>query len=111
VYGEEEEKATNRGVLLPRWNSVMTLVRLADMYSVGELVILQSLLEGSGIHYVVRHANMSSLYPGVPALTPQVYVEARDLARAEHLLNRLRTEVREVSDECADARQPFGFGL
>ncbi len=94
-----------------RRHAATTLVRLADMHSVGELVILQSLLDGSGIRYVVRHANVSSLYPGVPALTSQVYVEARELARAEHLLNRLRLEVREVSDERGEARQPFGFGL
>ncbi|HJT22042.1 MAG TPA: DUF2007 domain-containing protein [Nitrospira sp.] len=102
----------NRGFSQPshRRNPATTLVRLADMYSVGELVILQSLLDGSGIRYVVRHANVSSLYPGVPALTPQMYVEARDLPRAEHLLNRLRLEVREVSDESAKASQPFGFG-
>lgn len=80
----------------------MGLVRLTEPYNVGELVILQSLLDGSGIQYVVRHANVSSLYPGVPALTPQVYVEAGDLPRAEHLLGRLRLEVREISEEIAE---------
>src|SRR5262245_7095763 len=75
-----------------------SLVRLTEPYSVGELIILQSVLDGSGIPYVVRHANMSSLYPGVPALRPQVYVEKRDLPRAEYLLGRLRLEVRDVSD-------------
>ena len=79
----------------------MSLVRLTEPYNVGELVILQSVLAGSGIHYIVRHANMSSLYPGVPALTSQVYVEECDLPRAEHLLNRLRLEVRVVSDGVA----------
>ncbi|HEU4686303.1 MAG TPA: DUF2007 domain-containing protein [Nitrospira sp.] len=75
------------------------LVRLGEAYSVGELAILQSLLEGSGIPYVVRHAHVSSLYPGVPALTPQIYVDEREIGRAERLLGRLRLEVRDVSDE------------
>ncbi|MBA5865904.1 MAG: DUF2007 domain-containing protein [Nitrospira sp. CR1.3] len=77
----------------------MSLIRLAELYSPGELLMLQSLLDGSGIAYVLRHANMSSLYPGIPALTSQVFVEERELPRAEHLLDRLRLEVRDVSDE------------
>jgi hypothetical protein len=77
----------------------MNLVRLAEPYSVGELVLLQSLLEGSGIGYVIRHANVSSLYPGVPGLNSHVMVEERDYARAEAILQRLRLDVREVTGE------------
>lgn len=80
----------------------MGLIRLAELSSPGEIAILQSLLDGSGIAYVLRHANVSSLYPGIPALTSQVFVEERDLPRAEHLLGRLRLEVREVSEEIPD---------
>ena len=80
----------------------MNLVRLAEPYNPGELMMLQSLLDGSGIEYVMRHANVSSLYPGIPALTCQVFVEEKDLPRAEHLLGRLRLEVREVVDEIPD---------
>ncbi|HLZ35638.1 MAG TPA: DUF2007 domain-containing protein, partial [Nitrospira sp.] len=65
----------------------------------GELVMLQSLLEGSGIEYVIRHAHVSSLYPGVPALNSHVMVEEEDYPRAELLLQRLRVDVREVSGE------------
>jgi len=77
----------------------MNLVRLAEPYSVGELILLQSLLEGSGIAYLIRHANISSLYPGLPGLTSHVMVEARDYARAEKILQRLRLDVREVTGE------------
>ena len=74
----------------------MSLVRLTDPYNMGELAILQSLLKGCGIDYVVRHANVGSLYPGVPELNAYVMVEERDLPRAEQLLSRLRLDVREV---------------
>lgn len=74
----------------------MSLVRLAEPYNLGELAILQSLLGGCGIEYVVRHANVGSLYPGVPELNSYVMVEERDLPRAERLLSRLRLDVREV---------------
>ena len=74
----------------------MSLVRLAEPYNLGELAILQSLLGGCGIDYVVRHANVGSLYPGVPELNSYVLVEERDLPRAERLLSRLRLDVREV---------------
>jgi len=53
----------------------MNLVRLAEPYNIGELILLQSLLEGSGIAYLIRHANISSLYPGLPGLTSHVMVE------------------------------------
>ena len=61
----------------------MNLVRLAEPYNVGELILLQSLLEGSGIAYLIRHANISSLY----------------YPRAEKILQRLRLDVREVTGE------------
>ena len=77
----------------------MSLVRLTEPYNIGELVMLQSLLEGSGIEYVIRHAHVSSLYPGVPALNSHVMVEEEDYPRAELLLQRLRVDVREVSGE------------
>ncbi|MGE5712051.1 MAG: DUF2007 domain-containing protein [Nitrospira sp.] len=77
----------------------MSLVRLTEPYNMGELVMLQSLLEGSGIEYVIRHAHVSSLYPGVPALNSHVMVEEEDYPRAELLLQRLRVDVREVSGE------------
>ena len=74
----------------------MSLVRLAESYNMGELAILQSLLSGCGIDYVVRHAHVGSLYPGVPELTSYVMVEEHDLPRVERLLSRLRLDVREV---------------
>jgi hypothetical protein len=77
----------------------MNLVRLTEPYNVGELILLQSLLEGSGIDYLIRHANVSSLYPGLPGLTSQVMVEERDYPRAEAILQRLRLDVREVTGE------------
>jgi hypothetical protein len=77
----------------------MSLVRLTEPYNMSELVMLQSLLEGSGIEYVIRHAHVSSLYPGVPALNSHVMVEEDDYPRAELLLQRLRVDVREVSGE------------
>lgn len=79
--------------------SFTSLVRLAEPYNLGEQVMLQSLLDGSGIEYLVRDAHMSSLYPGIPALTSKIFVDERDLPRAEHLLGRLRLSVREISDE------------
>lgn len=80
----------------------MNLVRIAEPFTPGELVMLQSLLDGSGIEYVLRHANVGSLYPGIPALTSQVFVDERDVPRAEHLLSRLRSELREVPQATPD---------
>jgi len=77
----------------------MALIRLPEPYNLSELAILQSLLDGSGIAYVLRHAHAGSLYPGVPGLTSQVLIEERDLPRAELLLHRLRITVRDVSEE------------
>ena len=77
----------------------MNLVRLTEPHNVGELVMLQSLLEGSGIAYLIRHANVSSLYPGLPGLTSHVMVAEKDYPRAEAILRRLRLDVREVPGE------------
>ena len=77
----------------------MNLVCLTEPHHVGELILLQSLLEGNGIAYLIRHANVSSLYPGLPGLTSHVMVEERDYPRAEAILQRLRVDVREVSGE------------
>ncbi|HEY6086069.1 MAG TPA: DUF2007 domain-containing protein [Nitrospira sp.] len=85
----------------------MKLVHLAEPCNLGELMLLQSLLEGSGIHYVVRHANVGSLYPGVPALMSPIYVEERDLPRAERLLGRLRSDMRDVSQKIQESYEPF----
>ncbi len=77
----------------------MNLIRLTEAYNVGELVLLQSLLEGSGIAYLIRHANVSSLYPGVLGLNSHVMVEEQDYQRAEAILQRLRLDVREVTGD------------
>lgn len=74
----------------------MSFVCLAEPYNVSEQVILQSLLEGNGIAYWIHHEYVSSLYPGIPALTSQVLVQEQDYQRAELLLQRLRLDVREV---------------
>jgi len=79
----------------------MNLVHLTEPYNVGELVLLQSLLEGSGIAYLIRHANVGSLYPGVLGLNSHVMVEERDYPRAEAILQRLRLDVREVTSDIA----------
>src|SRR6478609_10307808 len=79
--------------------SPMNLVRLTEPHNVGEQIMLQSLLEGSGIAYLIRNANVSSLYPGLPCLTSHVMVEERDYPRAEAILQRLRLDVREVTGE------------
>ena len=77
----------------------MNLVRLTEPYNVGELALLQSLLEGSGIAYLIRHANVSSLYRGVLGMNSHVMVEERDYPRAEAILQRLRLDVREVTGD------------
>jgi hypothetical protein len=79
----------------------MRFVRLAEPYNISEQIILQSLLEGNGIAYWIHHEYVSSLYPGVPALTSRVLVQEEDYPRAELLLQRLRIDVREVSGESA----------
>jgi len=77
----------------------MSFISLTQPYNMGELALLQSLLEGSGIEYVIRNAHMGSLYPGVPGLNSHVMVKEHDYSRAEQLLQRLRLDIRDVSGE------------
>lgn len=79
----------------------MSFVRLTEPFNMSEQIILQSLLEGNGIAYWIHHEYVSSLYPGIPALTSHVLVQEEDYRRAELLLQRLRIDVREVSGESA----------
>jgi hypothetical protein len=75
----------------------MPMIRLTEPQSMGELAMITSLLEGSGIPYVVQNEHMSSLYPGLPILNSSVMVDERDQDNANMLLSRLRLEVRDVS--------------
>ncbi len=75
----------------------MSMIRLTEPHSLGELAIVRSLLESNGIPYVVHNEHVSSLYPGVPFLGSKVMIDPVDLSRAEMLLSRLRLEVRDVS--------------
>ena len=77
----------------------MSMIRLTEPQSLGELAIVKSLLDGNGIPYVVHHEHVSSLYPGIPFLSSKVMINPVDLSRAELLLSRLRLEVREVSGQ------------
>lgn len=70
--------------------------KLAELNDIGELAMIKSLLEGSGIPYVIHHEHVGSLYPGVPFLGCRILVEDSQLARAETLLTRLRQEIREM---------------
>jgi putative signal transducing protein len=79
----------------------MSFVRLTEPYNVSEQIILQSLLEGNGIVYLIHHEHVSSLYPGIPALNSYVLVQKQDYRRAEVLLQRLRIDMREVTGEQA----------
>ena len=75
----------------------MPMIRLTEPQSMGELAMITSLLEGSGIAYLVQNEHMSSLYPGLAILNSSVMVDERDQVNAEMLLSRLRLEVRDVS--------------
>jgi len=75
----------------------MPMIRLTEPQSMGELAMITSLLEGSGIPYVVQNEHISSLYPGLPILNSSVMVDERDQVNANMLLSRLRLEVRDVS--------------
>ncbi|HXX73719.1 MAG TPA: DUF2007 domain-containing protein [Nitrospiraceae bacterium] len=77
----------------------MSMIRLTEPHSLGELAIVKSLLESNGIPYIVHHEHVSSLYPGIPFLGTMVMVDPVDLSRAELLLSRLRLEVRDVSSQ------------
>jgi hypothetical protein len=93
VYGGYKEKATNRRSEVHR----MTMIHLTEPQSMGELAMITSLLEGSGIPYLVQNEHMSSLYPGLPILNSSILVDERDQLRAKVLLGRLRLAVRDVS--------------
>ena len=75
----------------------MSMIRLTEPQSMGELAMITSLLEGSGIVYMIQNEHVSSLYPGLPILNSYVMVDESDQIRAEVLLSRLRLAVRDVS--------------
>jgi hypothetical protein len=75
----------------------MPMIRLTEPQDMGELAMITSLLEGSGIEFIVHNEHMSSLYPGLPLLNSCVMVDECDQLRAEVLLSRLRLAVRDVS--------------
>jgi hypothetical protein len=77
----------------------MSMIPLTEPQNMGELAMITSLLEGSGIAYVVQNEHMSSLYPGLPLLNSRVMVDERDQVHAELLLSRLRLAVRDVSSQ------------
>ena len=77
----------------------MPMIRLTEPQSMGELAMVTSLLEGSGIAYTVQNEHMSSLYPGLPILNSCVMVDEREQVHAEVLLSRLRLAVRDVSSQ------------
>ena len=77
----------------------MPMIRLTEPQSMSELAMITSLLEGSGIAYMVQNEHVSSLYPGLPILNSFVMVEECDHLRAEVLLSRLRLAVRDVSSQ------------
>ena len=77
----------------------MPMIRLTEPQSMGELAMITSLLEGSGIAYMVQNEHVSSLYPGLPILNSSVMVDECDQVHAEVLLSRLRLEVRDVSSQ------------
>jgi hypothetical protein len=75
------------------------MICLVEPQSLGELAMITSLLEGSGIAYMVQNEHMSSLYPGLPILNSRVMVDESDRANADVLLSRLRLAVRDVSSQ------------
>ena len=75
----------------------MSMICLMEPQNMGELAMVTSLLEGSGIGYLLQNEHVSSLYPGLPILTSRVMVDERDRVYADVLLSRLRVEVRDVS--------------
>ena len=75
----------------------MPMICLTEPQNMGELAMVTSLLEGSGIAYLLENEHVSSLYPGLPILNSRVMVDERDRLYADVLLSRLRLEVRDVS--------------
>jgi hypothetical protein len=77
----------------------MPMIRLTQPQNMGELAMITSLLEASGIAYMVQNEHVSSLYPGLAILNSSVMVDACDEVNAKVLLSRLRLEVRDVSTQ------------
>ena len=75
----------------------MPMICLTEPQNMGELAMVTSLLEGSGIGYLLENEHVSRLYPGLPILNSRVMIDERDRLSAEVLLSRLRLEVRDVS--------------
>ena len=75
----------------------MPMICLTEPQNMGELEMVTSLLEGSGIAYLLENEHVSRLYPGLPILNSRVMVDERDRLSADLLLSRLRVEVRDVS--------------
>lgn len=77
----------------------MGMVVLRQAGDMGELAMIKSLLEGSGIPYVVHHEHVGSLYPGVPFLGSRVMVDETVRDRAEELLSRLHLDIKEAKPQ------------
>lgn len=75
----------------------MPMICLTEPQNMSELAMITSLLEGSGIAYLLQNEHVSSLYPGLPILNSRVMIDERDRLAADVLLSRLRLEVRDVS--------------
>lgn len=75
----------------------MPMICLTEPQNMGELAMVTSLLEGSGIGYLLQNEHVNSLYPGLPILNSRVMVDERDQLSANLLLSRLRVDVRDVS--------------
>jgi len=87
-------------IFVPGWED-STLGNVYAAWCIGGKVKNVSTMR-SGIEYMIRHANVSSLYPGLPGLDSHVMVAEQDYARAEAILQRLRLDVREVSGEMGE---------
>ena len=74
----------------------MGMVKLIESYDEGELALIKSLLEGSGIPYFVQNEHFGSLYPGValPFNARVVMVDESDMGRAGTLLGEITAEMR-----------------
>jgi hypothetical protein len=73
------------------------MIHLTNAQDVGELALIKSLLDGNRIPYVIHGEHVSSLYPGVPFFVSRVMVKESDRDRADTLLSRLRTEIRDAT--------------
>ncbi|MGH7165510.1 MAG: DUF2007 domain-containing protein [Nitrospiraceae bacterium] len=78
----------------------MALVKLIVPFNEGELALIKSLLDASGIPYFVHNEHFGSLYPGMalPFNARIVMVDESDRSRAETLLGEL-TRSEEGEDE------------